>query len=291
MARILIVEDDAAIATSLANLLLGEGHTIEQAARQDDAIALLNSTHFDLALVDISLAQGNGFAVCAAAKSLPNIMGAAGATRPVRQEKTGNLAQAANLSSSANTTNAARQASATGTAGAARQVPATGTASAVRQAPATGPSPAVIFLTASDDEFSTVAGLDMGADDYIAKPFRTRELLSRIRNVLRRASNANPVLALGNIRIDTSAATVRKNGCELALSALEYRLLLLFAQNPGKLVTREHARNVIWDSAGEYVSDNTLNVYIKRLRNKIEDDPAQPEIIQTVRGLGYKAYR
>ena len=303
MARILIVEDDAAIATSLANLLLGEGHTIEQAARQDDAIALLNSTHFDLALVDISLAQGNGFAVCAAAKSLPNIMGAAGATRPVRQEKTGNLAQAANLSSSANTTNAARQASATettgaarqvpaaGTAGAARQVPATGTAGAVRQAPATGPSPAVIFLTASDDEFSTVAGLDMGADDYIAKPFRTRELLSRIRNVLRRASNANPVLALGNIRIDTSAATVRKNGCELALSALEYRLLLLFAQNPGKLVTREHARNVIWDSAGEYVSDNTLNVYIKRLRNKIEDDPAQPEIIQTVRGLGYKAYR
>lgn len=241
MARILIVEDDAAIAASLANLLHGEGHETEQASRQDNAIELLRSSHFDLALVDITLAQGNGFAVCAAAKSPANVPGATGVT------------------------------------------------SAMRQVPVSAASPAVIFLTASDDEFSTVAGLDMGADDYIAKPFRARELLSRIRNVLRRTSNTSPVLSLGNVRIDTSAATVRKNGCELALSALEYRLLLLFAQNPGKLVTREHARNAIWDSAGEYVSDNTLNVYIKRLRNKIEDDPAQPEIIQTVRGLGYKA--
>lgn len=235
MTRILIVEDDAAIVTSLASLLRTEGYEIAQASGQDEAIGLLESSHFDLALIDIALAQGNGFAVCAAAKNHQN---AAPAKPAAENAKSG---------------------------------------------------PAVIFLTASDDEFSTVAGLDMGADDYIAKPFRARELTSRIRNVLRRTSSQTSMLSLGNICIDTSSAVVRKNGAELALSALEYRLLLLFAQKPGKLITRENVRNAIWDSAGEYVSDNTLNVYIKRLRDKIEDDPAKPTIIQTVRGLGYKA--
>ena len=129
----------------------------------------------------------------------------------------------------------------------------------------------------------------MGAEDYIAKPFRARELLSRIRAALRRTSGASPVLALGDVEIDAAAAVVRKGGVEVALSALEYRLLLLFAQNPDKLVTREAVRNAIWDSAGEYVSDNTLNVYVKRLRDKIEDDPADPQLVLTVRGLGYKA--
>ena len=129
----------------------------------------------------------------------------------------------------------------------------------------------------------------MGADDYVSKPFRPRELLSRIRSVLRRSSGSSQTLTLGDVEIDASCATVRKAGRDLALSALEYRLLLRFAQNPGKLVTRERLREAIWDDAGEYVSDNTLNVYIKRLRDKVEDDPAKPALIQTVRGLGYRA--
>ena len=97
------------------------------------------------------------------------------------------------------------------------------------------------------------------------------------------------MLRLGDVEIDASTAVVRKAGADVALTALEYRLLLLFAQSPGRLITREHVRTAIWDSAGEYVSDNTLNVYIKRLRDKVEDDPADPRLICTVRGLGYKA--
>ena len=116
----------------------------------------------------------------------------------------------------------------------------------------------------------------MGADDYIAKPFRARELLSRIKSVLRRTSGSSATLHLGDVEVDPTAAVVRKAGREVQLTALEYRLLLLFAQSQGRLVTREHVRNAIWDSAGEYVSDNTLNVYVKRLRDKIEDDPGRP---------------
>ena len=123
---------------------------------------------------------------------------------------------------------------------------------------------------------------------YIAKPFRARELLSRIRSVLRRTNAAASLLRLGDVEVDAGAACVRKAGRDVALTALEYRLLLLFAQSQGKLVTREHVRNAIWDSAGEYVSDNTLSVYIKRLRDKVEDDPGNPRLILTVRGLGYR---
>ena len=150
------------------------------------------------------------------------------------------------------------------------------------------PDMPVIFLTASDDEYSTVAGLDMGAVDYIAKPFRARELISRIRGALRRTSSASNVLTVGDVRLDVASAAVTKDGREVFLSALEYRLLLYFLQHKGKLVTRENLRDAIWDSAGEYVSDNALNVYVKRLREKVETDPAEPELIVTVRGLGYK---
>lgn len=219
--RILLVEDDTAIVANLTDLLRAEGYETQAADGQDSAVELLESSRFDLALVDVALAQGNGFAVCAAAKAVD-------------------------------------------------------------------PAPAVIFLTASDDEYSTVAGLDMGADDYIAKPFRARELLSRIRSALRRSTGASSLLRLGDVEIDAGSACVRKAGRDVALTALEYRLLLLFAQSQGKLVTREHVRNAIWDSAGEYVSDNTLSVYVKRLRDKVEDDPANPQLICTVRGLGYR---
>ena len=146
----------------------------------------------------------------------------------------------------------------------------------------------VIFLTASGDEYSVVTGLDLGADDYIGKPFRPRELLSRIRSVLRRCGKSISILELGDVRIDTASGTVQKMGQDVFLSALEYRLLLLFAHNKGKILSRTRLLEEIWDAAGEFVNDNTLTVYIKRLREKIETEPQNPVIIKTIRGLGYR---
>ncbi len=146
----------------------------------------------------------------------------------------------------------------------------------------------VIFLTASGDEFSTVTGFDLGADDYIPKPFRPRELVSRIKNILRRSGNTGKVVKLNDVVVDTEKGIALKNNRELYLSALEYRLLLFFINNRGILLTRNQILDAIWDVAGDYVNDNTLTVYIKRLREKIEDDPANPKIILTVRGSGYK---
>ncbi|HAA43103.1 MAG TPA: DNA-binding response regulator, partial [Ruminiclostridium sp.] len=122
------------------------------------------------------------------------------------------------------------------------------------------------------DEYSVVTGLDMGAYDYVIKPFRPRELLSRIRNVLRRSGESIPVVKLDNICIDTVKGLVTKNGEEIYLSALEYRLLLVFINNKGIVLSRSRLIEEIWSIAGEYVNDNTLTVYIKRLREKIEDD-------------------
>ena len=133
-----------------------------------------------------------------------------------------------------------------------------------------------------------VAGLDMGADDYIAKPFRPRELVSRIRSVLRRRGRTQAAFEAGGVRVDTLKGTATKHGEELALSALEYRLLLVFLMNQGILLTRERLLEEIWDAAGGFVNDNTLTVYIKRIREKVEDDPANPTVIRTVRGLGYR---
>jgi len=147
----------------------------------------------------------------------------------------------------------------------------------------------VIFLTAKADEESVVKGLDMGADDYVPKPFRPRELLSRIKNVLRHYSQGSSAVSLpGGVAVDTERAAVSKNGTELTLSALEYKLLMVFIDNRGMLLSRNRLLEDIWDIAGDYVNDNTLTVYIKRLREKIEDDPSDPQIIKTVRGLGYR---
>lgn len=145
----------------------------------------------------------------------------------------------------------------------------------------------VIFLSASGDEGSTVAGLDIGADDYIAKPFRPRELVSRIRNSLRRSGNRS-IVRLGNVTVDTDKGVVSKNGAEIALSALEYKILLTFIANRGRMLSRAYLLDEVWDMAGDFVNDNTLTVYIKRLREKIENDPGNPEIIKTIRGMGYR---
>ena len=147
----------------------------------------------------------------------------------------------------------------------------------------------VIFLTAYDDEVNVIMGLELGADDYISKPFRVKELLARIETVLRRYNKdtADGMINIGNIRINTNEAKVYKDSKEVILTAMEYRLLLIFINNRGIVLSRQKLLEDIWDVAGDFVNDNTLTVYIKRLRDKIEEDPASPNIIKTVRGLGY----
>ena len=220
MTNILLVEDDREIADNLGEFLTNEGFSVKNVTGQAAAIDIISKEHFDLVLLDVSLSDGNGFAVCSAVKSEYSIP--------------------------------------------------------------------VIFLTASSDEFSTVTGFDLGADDYIAKPFRPRELISRIKNVLRLTGNTGSITKLGDVSVDTVKGTATKNGNDLYLSALEYRLLLVFINNRGAVLSRTKLLESIWDIAGDFVNDNTLTVYIKRLREKIEDDPQDPKIIKTVRGLGYK---
>lgn len=222
MAHILLVEDDKGIVENLTEFLQKEGFTITSVDGQEKALALLetSASDYDLMLLDVSLAEGNGFAVCRAVK--------------------------------ANT------------------------------------SLPVIFLTASGDEYSVVTGLDLGADDYIAKPFRPRELVSRIHNILRRYGKANALLEYKSLSVDMGKGTVAKDGREILLSALEYRLLLYFMNHKGMILSRSRLLDALWDIAGEFVNDNTLTVYIKRLREKIEDDPQNPALIKTVRGMGYR---
>lgn len=145
----------------------------------------------------------------------------------------------------------------------------------------------VIFLTAQDEETSVVKGLDLGADDYIVKPFRTRELISRINSVLRRydknIEKAN-VIQYKDVIIDVDMAKVYKDNNEVVLTSLEYKILLLLFSNQNKLITRDQLLDKIWDYAGNFVNDNTLTVYIKRIREKLQDE----SVIRTVRGLGYR---
>lgn len=147
----------------------------------------------------------------------------------------------------------------------------------------------VIFLTAYDNEVNVVMGFDLGADDYITKPFRLKELLVRIKSVLRRynRTGGDATVKIKNITINTNEAKVYKNGEEIVLTAMEYRLLLILLNNRGKVLSRSQLLENIWDVEGDFVEDNTLTVYIKRLRDKIEEDAASSQIIKTVRGLGY----
>lgn len=146
-----------------------------------------------------------------------------------------------------------------------------------------------IFLTANDSELSIVEALDSGADDYITKPFKTRELISRIHSVLRRAKKEEQnIIKIHDITIHLKEAKVFKKDKPVFLTALEYKILLILCMHPTKVFTRESILANIWDTEEEYVNDNTLTVYIKRIREKIEDDMTNPKIILTVRGLGYQ---
>lgn len=147
----------------------------------------------------------------------------------------------------------------------------------------------IIFLTASDEEVNVVMGLDIGGDDYITKPFNLGELVSRIKALLRRARKLrSPILESHGIAVDLMKGSATKNGQSLELTAAEQRLLILFLQNPGMVLSRETILERLWDSPSDFVDDNTLSVYIRRLRSKIEDDPNHPVWLLTVRGIGYK---
>lgn len=147
----------------------------------------------------------------------------------------------------------------------------------------------VIFLTAYDDEVNVVMGFELGADDYITKPFGLKELLVRIKSVFRRYNNdsGDGKIKVKDLVVNTNEAKVYKNGNEIVLTAMEYRLLLILLNNRGCVLSRTQLLENIWDVAGDFVEDNTLTVYIKRLRDKIEENPTEPEYIKTIRGLGY----
>ncbi|SFU44404.1 response regulator transcription factor [Butyrivibrio sp. M55] len=248
---IFLLEDDDAIGMGLKYSLEKEGYVVAHATTCEEARNNWKPDEYGLAILDINLPDGNGYDICKMIK------------------KSGNVP--------------------------------------------------VIFLTASDAEVNVVMGLELGADDYICKPFRVNELMARIRAVLRRSSatnannqgdsgqsdntqNSNPALRttttmatvkLANITIYTNEAKVTrlKSGTEteetIELTALEYRLLLAFCNNRGIVLSRKSLLEDMWDVSGDFVNDNTLTVYIKRLRDKIEEDPTNPQIIKTVRGLGY----
>jgi Response regulators consisting of a CheY-like receiver domain and a winged-helix DNA-binding domain len=149
----------------------------------------------------------------------------------------------------------------------------------------------IIFLTAADEEVNVVMGLDMGGDDYITKPFKLNELISRINALLRRAklSGSEQIeLNSNHITVRLAEGRVLKNGREIDLTAAEYRLLCLLMQNPDIILTREVILNRLWDDNGSFVDNNTLSVYVSRLRSKIENDPENPAFLVTVRSMGYK---
>ena len=218
MKQILIVEDDAMIASGLVYALEQEGYVVVHSNSIAEAITSISNEKFDLAILDMQLPDGTGFDV---------------------REKLKNT------------------------------------------------DTAIIFLTVVDDEGNIVRAFEGGADDYITKPFRLRELLARVKRTLNAHSGdgRSSTLTLGGVTIDTAAGKAYIDGKLIELTALEYRLLLTFASNRGQVLTRSQILESIWDCAGNFVEDNTLTVYIKRLREKLGDSVN----IETVRGLGYRA--
>ncbi|MDV3428863.1 MAG: response regulator transcription factor [Bacillota bacterium] len=221
MNRILLVEDDEALAMGIEFTLKDEGYQVYRASKVEEAKELFESEKPDLILLDVNLPDGSGYELC----------------KYIRLKS---------------------------------DVP-------------------VIFLTALDEEVNVVLGLEIGGDDYITKPFRVRELLSRIKALIRRSSKSTTgnILKSGNIVVDSSKAAIWKNGEEVILTAQEYRLLLIFMNKPQVLMKRDEILSELMEGEA-FFDTNTLSVYIKRIREKIEDDPKTPEYIVNQRGLGYK---
>lgn len=223
MNRILLVEDDEALALGIEFTLTDEKYAVKSVSTVKEAKSLFDSEPFDLIILDVNLPDGNGYDIC----------------RYIRQKS----------------------------------------------------DVSIIFLTARDDEVNIVLGLDIGGDDYITKPFRVKELLSRIKAVTRRKRiipSPSKILRSGNIMAETAKGIVKKDGLELTLTGQEYRLLLIFLNNPQVILKRERILGELFDDMEVCFEENTLSVYIKRIREKIEDNPKDPKYIVTQRGLGYK---
>lgn len=225
MQKILLLEDDISLVDGLTYSLKKNGYEIEVARTIKEAFGLLGEqSDFDLLLFDVTLPDGNGFALCE------------------KLRESGN------------------------------QVP-------------------IIFLTASDEETSVIRGLDCGGDDYITKPFKLGELCSRIRALLRRSSlgsTGDNVLRSGELSVNLAEGRAYVGGEPAEFTGAEYRLLCLLLQNSGRVLTRGVLLDRLWDGAGNYVDDNTLSVYVRRLREKLEKNPSKPEHLITVRGSGYQ---
>ena len=220
MKQIFLVEDDKEIARNLIRLLSAEEFTVTHASTQKDAVLMLDNSRFDLALVDLSLPDGSGYAVCTEIKQIQDIP--------------------------------------------------------------------VIFLTASGDEASVVTGLNMGADDYIIKPFLPKELLFRVMAILRRSyKDENPLVCLHDSQIDFSRAEVIKNEEHIPLTAKEHDLLSALYRNAGRIVTIDALCEAAWGD-NPFGYENSLMAHIRRIREKIEQNPSHPISLVTVKGLGYK---
>lgn len=223
MSRLLLVEDDEALALGIEFTLRDEGYEVERASRVDEGKRLFEKDKYDGIILDVNLPDGSGYDLC----------------KSIR---------------------------------------------AVCDTP-------IIFLTALDEEVNVVLGLELGGDDYITKPFRVKELLSRIKAVLRRNAKSAPagnVFRSGDLEVNTSTAQVRKKEKEIPLTAQEYKLLLLFIQRPFEVIKREEILRALVEEEETFFDENTLSVYIKRMREKIEDQPKEPGYIITQRGLGYR---
>jgi DNA-binding response OmpR family regulator len=223
MNRLLLVEDDEALALGIEFTLKDEGYEVLRASTLSKGKSLFEHETLDLIILDVNLPDGSGYELC----------------KFIRSKS---------------------------------EVP-------------------IIFLTALDEEVNVVLGFEIGGDDYITKPFRVRELLSRIKAVLRRNSKsaaAGTTLASGDIIVDTSTAGVKKKDKDILLTAQEYKLLLIFMARANTLVRREEILKELIEGEEVFFDENTLSVYIKRIREKIEDNPKEPRYITTARGLGYK---
>lgn len=221
--KILLLEDDEALALGIEFTLKGEGYDVVRCSLYSEAISTFKEEAFDLAILDINLPDGNGYDVCRFMRKTSDIP--------------------------------------------------------------------IIFLTALDDEVNVVLGLEIGGDDYITKPFRVRELVSRIKVILRRVNKENielDCLKSGDIELNKKTAGVKVKGEEICITAQEYKLLLIFMNNQGRVLGREVILDKLLEGNGGFVDSNTLSVYIKRIREKIEDNHKSPRYILTVRGLGYK---
>ncbi|MGL5647614.1 MAG: response regulator transcription factor [Clostridium sp.] len=220
--RILLVEDDRPVAIGVEYSLKKEGFEVLLASSVEESKKIIEDEYIDIALLDISLPDGDGYELCTYIKEKKNNVG-------------------------------------------------------------------IIFVTACDEECNVVLGLDLGGDDYVTKPIRVRELVSRINAVGRRKGIfKDTALIIGNLKINKLSHTVLKNEREVILTKAEYKLMIILLDNKGQVLERGTLLEKLWDIDGNFVDGNTLNVYIKRLREKLEDDVKNPRYIMTVRGVGYK---